>query len=64
MSINSPTPSSAPALLAEVRMNHCNCHPETCCCNDYAVYVGDKKHSTHFRKEVAELVARALNANI
>lgn len=46
----------------QVKSNYCNCHPETCCCNDWAVYSADgEKHSTHFKREVAELVAEALN---
>ena len=59
----------------EVIPNRCKCHPETCCCNDWAVYYNDgkdiyfdlrkeNKHSTHFRKDVAELVARALNTEL
>ena len=51
-------------LEALVRTNYCRCHPETCGCNDWAVYVGSEKHSTHFHKRVAELVARALNAGL
>lgn len=46
----------------QVKPNSCNCHPETCCCNDWAVYsTGGEKHSTHFKREVAELVVEALN---
>lgn len=49
--------------LYHVAPNHCACHPETCCCDDWAVYsTSEEKHSTHFKKETAELVADALNA--
>ncbi len=36
--------------------NHCRCHPETCCCNDWAVYDSedDEVFETFFRKEDAE----------
>jgi len=27
-----------------VKQNYCNCHPETCACNDWVVYDGDKKY--------------------
>jgi hypothetical protein len=46
-----------------VRTNYCRCHPETCCCNDWAVHKpGGEKHSTYFHRETAEEVAEALNA--
>lgn len=36
--------------------NHCRCHPETCCCDDWAVYDSedDQVFETFFRKEEAE----------
>lgn len=45
-----------------VRPNWCNCHPETCCCNDWAVHApnGDK-HSTYRHEEIAEEIADLLN---
>lgn len=45
-----------------VRVNRCHCHPETCCCNDWAVFdpMG-KKHSTFFERHTADDVAYALN---
>jgi hypothetical protein len=47
----------------EVARNRCNCHPETCCCNDWAVYApGGEKWDTFFKKENADKVAKALNA--
>lgn len=53
-----PTPDAY-----HVKTNYCRCHPETCCCDDWAVYGPDgEKRSTHFHKETAELVAEALNA--
>ena len=56
--------SAARPFEAIVRLNYCRCHPETCGCDDWAVYVGNEKHSTHFHKHVAELVAKALNAGL
>lgn len=51
-------------LEAEVRLNFCNCHPETCGCPDWAVFIGKEKHSVHFKKTIAQLVANAINAGI
>ena len=45
-----------------VGVNHCNCHPETCCCDAWAVFGrAGKKHSTHFVRSTAEQTADALN---
>lgn len=45
-----------------VEVNHCKCHPETCCCNDWRVVNTDgDKISTHFYREDAERVAAMLN---
>lgn len=45
-----------------VRSNWCRCHPETCCCNDWAVHSPDgKKHSTYFHQKTADEVAYVLN---
>lgn len=44
-----------------VKRNSCSCHPETCCCNDWAVYKDTEKHSTYFDKKTAEEVCKALN---
>ncbi len=45
-----------------VRDNWCRCHPETCCCNDYAVHAPDgTKYSTHFHEDDAIFVAESLN---
>ena len=41
--------------------NGCNCNPETCNCNDWAIYTGKTKHSTYFDRKVAEEVCDALN---
>jgi hypothetical protein len=42
--------------------NWCNCHPETCCCNDWAIVTNrDTKHSTHFDQTQAINIAEALN---
>lgn len=48
-----------------VRGNRCNCHPETCCCNDWVVHgPNGERHSSHYQYEVAELVAEALNEKL
>jgi hypothetical protein len=45
-----------------VEINHCHCHPETCCCNDYKVVDADgEKVSTHFNREDAQSLANLLN---
>lgn len=49
-------------MTYQVRPNFCNCHPETCCCNNWAIYRQDgSKFSTFFDKADAEKVATALN---
>jgi hypothetical protein len=39
-----------------VKVNRCKCHPETCVCNDWAVYNTyiDEKVTTHFDKAEAD----------
>ena len=46
----------------QVVHNHCNCHPETCCCNPHAVVneLG-KKVITFFFKEEADEYCEYLN---
>lgn len=45
-----------------VRPNSCNCHPETCCCNDWAVFSpAGKKHITFFCKTDAKDFAEMKN---
>lgn len=44
-----------------VNRNRCNCHPETCCCSDWAVYrPNGEKYAPFYAKEIAEEVAKAL----
>lgn len=51
-----------PTDAYHVRPNRCNCHPETCCCNDYAVHKPNgEKHSTCFNKDTALEIVDALN---
>lgn len=39
-----------------VRRNACNCHPETCCCDDWAVFDPDgKRYGTFFHKKDADI---------
>jgi hypothetical protein len=47
-----------------VGSNYCNCHPETCCCNDWAVYSGNKKVNTFFDRAKAEEYVDVYNANL
>lgn len=45
-----------------VEMNRCNCHPETCCCNDWVVVDRDGGAvSSFFDRDDAEMVCDALN---
>jgi hypothetical protein len=45
-----------------VERNLCNCHPETCCCDDWAVLTPDgDKWDTFFHKDKAEKTAEMLN---
>lgn len=43
--------------------NLCGCHPETCCCKDFAVWDGASggRHSTYPTEDAAEQAAQALN---
>jgi hypothetical protein len=41
--------------------NPCDCHPETCSCDDYAIYENGKKYFTIFDKSKGEHVVNALN---
>jgi hypothetical protein len=45
-----------------VERNYCNCHPETCCCNGYAIYSNtDEKIGSYFSKKDAEIVCNEMN---
>lgn len=45
-----------------VRRNQCNCHPETCCCRDWAIYTDDgEKYDTYMHRERADEIAKLLN---
>lgn len=41
-------------MSLEVRPNYCQCHPETCGCNPWAVYDGDKKILSFYHKKDAQ----------
>lgn len=46
-----------------VRKNYCQCHPETCCCNDWAVHKPDgEKCTTFFNHKDAVNYADLMNA--
>lgn len=46
-----------------VDVNFCNCHPETCSCDQYAVYypLSSKKYSSFYSKNKAQEIADILN---
>lgn len=46
-----------------IRPNWCNCHPETCCCDDYVIWdtKKNKKLMTIFNLSTAEHVIKKLN---
>ena len=45
-----------------VKLNYCKCHPETCSCNDWAIYdIKNEKVSSHFHKEEAEYYCKLYN---
>ncbi len=45
-----------------VKYNSCKCHPETCACNEWALYrPNGAKHSTFFSKQDAEEIALLAN---
>jgi hypothetical protein len=41
----------------QVRPNHCDCHPETCGCNPWAVYAGNEKILSFYQKSDAQAYA-------
>jgi len=45
----------------ELGLNHCNCHPETCNCNDHLILKEGEKYVTIFDKEKAEHITQCLN---
>jgi hypothetical protein len=48
--------------MYNVKRNECDCHPQTCTCNDWAVYDDkDKKFATFFDKITAETAENAMN---
>ena len=48
----------------QVKPNWCRCHPETCCCDHWAIVNPDgSKHSTHYAKEHADEYCQLMNAN-
>jgi hypothetical protein len=65
MSIELLPPTKTYPKSYHVRYNYCQCHPETCCCNDWAVHEPNgNKHSTYFHRNTAIEVADALNKSI
>lgn len=45
-----------------VDVNRCKCHPETCCCNDWAIFDKDgKRHSAHHTEKLANEFCDLLN---
>ncbi|HEJ6002048.1 hypothetical protein I5F53_03750 [Pseudomonas aeruginosa] len=55
MSIELLPPTTIYPKDFHVRRNYCDCHPETCCCNDWAVHDAEgNKLTTHFYREEAD----------
>ncbi len=51
--------------MYKVEINRCNCHPETCACNDYKVVdENGKKVSSHFHRDDAENLCNVVNGTI
>lgn len=44
-------------MALSVKPNQCQCHPETCACNPWAVYDGDKKLISFYHKSDAQAYA-------
>lgn len=44
-----------------LRKNTCRCHPETCNCNDWAIYLNESKFCTVFDRFKAEMIVNKLN---
>lgn len=45
-----------------VEWNRCDCHVETCCCDDWAILKPNgEKHSTQATRKLAEEIACALS---
>jgi hypothetical protein len=53
------TQTTAPKY--QVVPNQCSCHPETCCCDDWAIFENGSKKLTMHRKEDADEYAATLN---
>lgn len=65
MSIELLPPTKTYPAKYHVRQNFCRCHPETCCCDDWAVHLpSGKKYTTHNSKEVAADLAEWLNKQL
>jgi hypothetical protein len=63
MSIELLPPTPKYPAKWHVRSNHCNCHPETCCCDDWAVHdQNGEKRITFFHKKDAQDWAEFKNA--
>lgn len=43
----------------KVDYNYCSCHPETCCCDVYALYIGNSKITTSDNEDYLESVKQA-----
>ena len=49
-----------PKYFYEVKKSYCNCHPETCSCNDFEIlFDGKYLCSGNNLKEMERIVARA-----
>lgn len=48
--------------MYKLEKNRCDCHPETCCCNPWAILKNGEKYVTIFEKLKAQTIVDALNA--
>jgi len=47
--------------MYKVIRNYCNCHPETCACNDWVIVNKEGVYGTFFSKQTAEDICTLLN---
>jgi hypothetical protein len=55
------SPKLSPKQKYKLEIHPCDCHPETCTCDPYAIYENGKKYITIFEKSTGEHIVEALN---
>ena len=49
-------------LMYKIEGNYCNCHPETCCCNNYKItFNGDKIGTAYSVSDQLENMVKLAN---